>query len=83
MQLFSLIPSVLTEIWFLVPGIEILLIVLKKGAEAGGMVTVAIVLYGQISTVFTRVLEMKAGLISTGESWFQTVLRAVLPHRLK
>ena len=59
MRLFLMIPSVLTEISFLVPGIEILPIVLKIEAEAGGMATIVIVLFGQISTVFIGVVEMK------------------------
>ena len=83
MRRFSLIPLVLTEISLLVPGIEIKLIALKKEAEAGGMTTIVIVLFCRISTEFIRVVEIKPGLISTGENWFQTVPRAVLPHRLK
>ena len=51
---FPLIPSVPTGISFLVPGIEILLIVLKEVAEAGGMATVLNVLFCQISMVFIR-----------------------------
>ena len=54
---FPLIPSVPTGISFLVPGIEILLIVLKEVAEAGGMATVLNVLFCQISMVFIRVVE--------------------------
>ena len=54
---FPLIPSVPTGISFLVPGIEILLIVLKEVAEAGGMATVLNVLICQISMVFIRVVE--------------------------
>ena len=52
MRLRSLIPSVLTGIKFLVPGIDILMIVMKREAEAGGIVIVT-VLSGQISTGFT------------------------------
>ena len=54
---FPLIPSVPTEISFLVPGIEILLIVLKEVAEAGGMAAVLNVLFIQISMVFIRIVE--------------------------
>ena len=68
MRLFLMIPSVLTEISFLVPGIEILPIVLKIEAEAGGMATIVIVLFGQISTVFIGVVEMKPGPISSGQN---------------
>ena len=65
MRLFLMIHSVLTEISFLVPGIEILPIVLKIEAEAGGMATIVIVLFGQILTVFIGVVEMKPGPISS------------------
>ena len=68
MRLFLMIPSVLTEISVLVPGIEILPIVLKIEAEAGGMATIVIVLFGQISTVFIGVVEMKPGPISSGQN---------------
>ena len=68
MRLFLMIHSVLTEISFLVPGIEILPIVLKIEAEAGGMATIVIVLFGQISTVFIGVVEMKPGPISSGQN---------------
>ena len=68
MRLFLMIHSVLTEISFLVPGIEILTIVLKIEAEAGGMATIVIVLFGQISTVFIGVVEMKPGPISSGQN---------------
>ena len=68
MQLFPLIPSILTKISFLVLGIEILLIVLKKEAEAGGMATVVLVLFGRISTEFIRIVERKPGPISIGEN---------------
>ena len=66
MRLFLMIPSVLTEISFLVLGIEILPNVLKIEAEAGGMVV--IVLFGQISTVVIGVVEMKPGPISSGQN---------------
>ena len=65
---FSLIPSVPTGISFLVPGIEILLIVLKEVAEAGGMAAVLNVLFCQISMVFIRVVEGKLLQIFTGQS---------------
>ena len=67
-QLFPLTPSILTKISFLVPGIEILPIVLKKEAEAGGMATVVLVLFGRISTEFIRIVERKPGPISIGEN---------------
>ena len=67
-QLFLLTPSILTKISFLVPGIEILPIVLKKEAEAGGMATVVLVLFGRISTEFIRIVERKPGPISIGEN---------------
>ena len=54
---FPMIPSVPTGISFLVPGIEILLIVLKEVAEAGGMAAVLNVLFIQISMVFIRIVE--------------------------
>ena len=62
-----LISSFLTEISFSVPSIEIPLVVLKKEVEAGGMATVVNVLFGQISTVFIRVVDIKPGPIFTGE----------------
>ena len=65
MRLFPLIPSFFTEISVLVLGIEMLLIVLRKEAEDGGMASVAIDWFVQISTVFSQVVEMKTGLIST------------------
>ena len=65
---FPLIPSVPTGISFLVPGIEILLIVLKEVAEAGGMATVLNVLICQISMVFIRVVEGKLLQRFTGQS---------------
>ena len=65
---FPLIPSVPTGISFLVPGIEILLIVLKEVAEAGGMATVLNVLFCQISMVFIHVVEGKLLQIFTGQS---------------
>ena len=83
MQLFPLIPTILTKISFLVLGIEILLIVLKKEAEAGGMATVVLVLFGRISTEFIRMVERKPGPISIGENKIQTVPRAAPPHQLK
>ena len=67
-QLFPLIPSILTKISFLVPGIEMLLIVLQKEAEAGGMAAVVIVLFRRISTEFIRIVERKPGPISIGEN---------------
>ena len=67
MWLFSLIPSFLKEISFLVLGTEILLIVLKKEAEAGGIASVATELFVQISKVFFHDVEMKLGPIFTGE----------------
>ena len=54
---FPMILSVPSGISFLVPGIEILLIVLKEVAEAGGMATVLNVLFCRISMVFIRVVE--------------------------
>ena len=65
---FPLIPSVPTGISFLVPGIEILLIVLKEVAEAGGMATVLNLLFCQISMVSIRVVEGKLLQIFTGQS---------------
>ena len=67
-QLFPLTPSILTKISFLVPGIEILPIVLKKEAEAGGMATVVLVLFGRVSTEFIRIVERKPGPIPIGEN---------------
>ena len=67
-QLFPLTPSILTKISFLVPGIEILPIVLKKEAEAGGMARVVLVLFGRISTEFIRIVQRKPGPISIGEN---------------
>ena len=67
MRLVLLIPSVFTEISFLVPAIAILKIVPKKEAEAGGMTTGVVVVFRQISTVFTRVVEMRSEPISTGK----------------
>ena len=66
MQLFPLIPSILTKISILVPGIGILLIVHRKEAEAGGMAEVVNVLFLRISTEFIRIVEMKPGPISIG-----------------
>ena len=68
MQLFTLIPSILTKISFLVLGIEIQLIVLKKEAEAGGTATVVLVLFGRISTECIHIIERKPGLMSIGEN---------------
>ena len=65
-QLFPLILSIITKISFLVPGIEMLLIVLQKEAEAGGMAAVVIVLFRRISTEFTRIVERRPGPISIG-----------------
>ena len=62
-----MIPSFLTEISFLVLGTEILLIVLKKEAEAGGIASVATELFVQISKVFFHDVEMKLGPIFTGD----------------
>ena len=67
-QLFPLTPSILTKISFLVPGIEILPIVLKKEAEAGGMARVVLVLFGRISTECIHIIERKPGLMSIGEN---------------
>ena len=49
----------------LVPGIDILMIVMKREAEAGGIVIVT-VLSGQISTGFTLIIKPRAQ--STGVS---------------
>ena len=69
MPVFPLIPSVLSEISFLVPGIRFLLIVLKIEEEAGGMTTAVLnVLFCQISMVFIRVVEKKPWPLSTGET---------------
>ena len=68
MQLFTLIPSILTKISFLVLGIEIQLIVLKKEAEAGGTAAVVLVLFGRISTECIHIIERKPGLMSIGEN---------------
>ena len=69
MPVFPLIPSVLSEITILVPGIRFLLIVLKIKEEAGGMTTAVLnVLFGQISMVFIRVVEKKPWPLSTGET---------------
>ena len=69
MPVFPLIPSVLSEISFLVPGIRFLLIVLKIKEEAGGMTTAVLnVPFGQISMVFIRVVEKKPWPLSTGET---------------
>ena len=68
MRLFSLITLFLREISFLVLGIEILIIVLEKEAEAGGMALGKIELFVQISTVFSHVVEMKPWPIFIGEN---------------
>ena len=68
MRLFPLIISILKKISNLVPGIEIPLIVLKKEAEAGGMATVVLVLFGRISTECIHIIERKPGLMSIGEN---------------
>ena len=69
MPVFPLIPSVLSEISLLVPGIRFLLIVLKIEEEAGGMTTAVLnVLFCQISMVFIRVVEKKPWPLSTGET---------------
>ena len=68
MQLFTLIPSILTKISFLVLGIEIQLIVLKKEAEAGGTAAVVLVLFGRISTECIHIIERKPWLMSIGEN---------------
>ena len=69
MAVFPLIPSVISEISFLVPGIRFLLIVLKIEEEAGGMTTALLnVLFCQISMVFIRVVEKKPWPLSTGET---------------
>ena len=68
MQLFPLIPSILTKISFLVLGIEIHLIVLKKEAEAGGTAAAVLVLFGRISTECIHIIERKPGLMSIGEN---------------
>ena len=69
MPVFPLIPSVLSEISILVPGIRFLLIVLKIEEEAGGMTTAVLnVLFCQISMVFIRVVEKKPWPLSTGET---------------
>ena len=69
MPVFPLIPSVLSEISFLVPGIRFLLIVLKIKEEAGGMTTAVLnVPFGQISMVFIRVVEKKPWPLSTGDT---------------
>ena len=66
---FPLIPTVLSEISFLVPGMRFLLIVLKIEEEAGAMTIIALnVLFIQISMVFIHVVEKKPWLLSTGET---------------
>ena len=68
MQLFPLIPSILTKISFLVLGIEIQLIVLIKEAEAGCTAAVVLVLFGRISMECIHIIERKPGLMSIGEN---------------
>ena len=81
---FPLIPTVLSEISFLVPGMRFLLIVLKIEEEAGGMTIVALnVLFIQISMVFIHVVEKKPWLLSTGETLILPVPREALRHQLK
>ena len=72
MRLWPLIPSVFTGISLLVPGIDILMIVMKREAEAGG-IAIVIVLFGQISTGFTLIIKLRAH--STGLVW--------VPHQRK
>ena len=72
MRLWPLIPSVFTGISLLVPGIDILMIVMKREAEAGG-IAIVIVLFGQISTGFTLIIKLRAQ--STGLIW--------VPHQRK
>ena len=72
MRLWPLIPSVFTGISLLVPGIDILMIVMKREAEAGG-IAILIVVFGQISTGFTLIIKLRAQ--STGLSW--------VPHQRK
>ena len=72
MRLWPLIPSVFTGISLLVPGIDILMIVMKREAEAGG-IAILIVLFGQISTGFTLIIKLRAQ--SSGLSW--------VPHQRK
>ena len=63
---FPLIPTVLSEISFLVPGMRFLLIVLKIEEEAGGMTIETLnVLFIQISMVFIHVAEHWKDLDST------------------
>ena len=55
---FPLIPTVLSDISFLVPGMRFLLIVLKIEEEAGGMTIETLnVLFIQISMEFIHVAE--------------------------
>ena len=72
MRLWPLIPSVFTGISLLVPGIDILMIVMKREAEAGG-IAIVIVLFGQISTGFTLIIKLRAQ--SSGLIW--------VPHQRK
>ena len=72
MRLWPLIPSVFTGISLLVPGIDILMIVMKREAEAGG-IAILIVVFGQISTGFTLIIKLRAQ--SSGLSW--------VPHQRK
>ena len=72
-----MIPSILTKISFLILGIEIQLIVLKKEAEAGGTATVVLVLFGRISTECIHIIERKPGLMSIGEIRNEMKIRPV------
>ena len=72
MRLWPLIHSVFTGISLLVPGIDILMIVMKREAEAGG-IAILIVVFGQISTGFTLIIKLRAQ--SSGLSW--------VPHQRK
>ena len=72
MRLWPLIPSVFTGISLLVPGIDILMIVMKREAEAGG-IAIVIVVFGQISTGFTLIIKLRAQ--SSGLIW--------VPHQRK
>lgn len=82
MPLFPLIPSLLTKISFMVPGIRFLLIVLQQSLQASGMATELNVLFIQISSVFIRAVKMKPGLLFIGENQILPVSRAVLQHQL-
>ena len=60
-----MIPSVFIGISLLVPGTEVLIIVMKREAEAGG-IPMHIVLFGQISTGFTLIIKPRAQSIGVG-----------------